>query len=164
MIGTKIYKSVVDWDYYAKVADWCNDNKAMIVEREDCYEVVPIPAPTFEELKATKLAELSAAFSARVSGSFRTSYGYSMQFDTMDSLKMQGALQLMEATGQDHGYLVQADDTVAEGVTLETMKNVLTEMMTAYSACHQRKQELRARINACGNADELNAVVISWPV
>lgn len=35
---------------YAGCAQWCNENKAMIVDQGDYYEVVPIPEPSKEEV------------------------------------------------------------------------------------------------------------------
>ena len=123
-----------------------------------------IPAPTFEDLKTAKINELSAAFSARTRGAVTTTQGYLMQFDTSDSLKMQGAISLMEATGSTEGYLTQADDTTVYHVPLATMKSVLVEMLAAYASCHARKQELRARINAAQTKDDLDAIKIDWPI
>lgn len=124
----------------------------------------PAPEPTFEELRENKMTEMLYSFGQRVSGAIRTKDGYLMQFDTSDSLKMQGAIQLMEATGQTEGYLTQADDTTVYHVPLATMKVVLTDMLAAYAACHARKQELRATIKAAETTEDLDAVVISWPV
>lgn len=124
----------------------------------------PAPEPTLDEAREAKLDELAYSFNARVSGAFTTSQGYSMQFDTTDAIKMQGAIQLLEMTGAAEGYLTQADDTSVYNVPLDTMKAVLIEMMTAFAACHARKQELRALINAAQTAEELDEIVISWPV
>ena len=151
---------------YFKAACWCNEtNTATIKDKGDYYEVVAKPEPTFAELKTAKLTELENLFDNRVSGSVTINPGgYLMQFDTADSLKMQGAIQLMEATGQTEGYLTQADDTTVYHVPLETMKAVLVEMLAAYAQCHARKQELRAAINATQTEEELNAIQITWPV
>lgn len=125
----------------------------------------PLPLPTLEELKTNKLNELESSFNTRVSGSVTINPGgYLMQFDTSDSLKMQGAITLMETTGQTEGYLTQADDTTIYHVPLATMKAVLVEMLAAYAQCHARKQELRSQINAAKNEDELNAIELTWPV
>lgn len=35
---------------YSELALWCNSNNAMIVDRGDYYEAVPVPEPTNEEL------------------------------------------------------------------------------------------------------------------
>jgi len=124
----------------------------------------PPPEPTLEELRENKMTEMLYSFGQRITGAIRTKDGYLMQFDTSDSLKMQGAISLMEATGQTEGYLTQADDTTVYHVPLATMQAVLVEMLAAYAACHARKQELRAAINAAQTAEELDEIIISWPV
>lgn len=81
MLNTKIYKPLEE-DYileeygsrspnnspntfskYSELAQWCNSNKAMIVDRGDYYEAVPVPEPTEEELarnvRSTRDAKLS---------------------------------------------------------------------------------------------------------
>ena len=131
---------------------------------EEWAALYPPLVPTLEELRESKIAEMSNSFNQRISGAIHSKSGYLMQFDTSDSLKMQGAVSLMEATGQAEGYITQADDTTVYHVPLETMKAVLVEMLAAYAACHARKQELRALIKTAETADELNEIVISWPV
>ncbi len=131
---------------------------------EEWRALHPEPEPTLEEVCESKLSELVYSFNQRVSGVVQTSQGYSMQFDTSDSLKMQGAIQLMETVGQAEGYLTQANDVTVYHVPIATMKAVLVEMLAAYAACHARKQELRAQINAAQNEEELNAIEITWPV
>lgn len=124
----------------------------------------PPPAPSFDEAKEAKFNELNLSFKHRISGALTTSQGYSMQFDPSDAIKMQGAIQLLEASGATEGYLTQANDETIYNIPLATMKAVLIEMMSAYAACHARKQELRAIINAAQTAEELDEIVISWPV
>lgn len=115
----------------------------------------------FIAMKQSKLDVLGAAFDARVAGCFTTSQGYKMQFDTTDAIKMEGAIKLLEATGATKGYLTQADDTTVYNVPLDVMKAVLVEMMTAFAACHARKQELRTLINAAQTAEDLDEIIIS---
>ena len=124
----------------------------------------PAPKPTLEEVREMKLNELAYSFNQRVTGAFKTTQGYSMQFDTTDAIKMQGAIQLLEATGATEGYLTQADDTTVYNVPLDTMKAVLIEMMSAFAACHARTQELRAAIKDAKTVEELDAIKITWPV
>ena len=131
---------------------------------EEWAALHPAPKPTLEEVRENKLNELVYSFNTRVSGSVTTTGGYKMQFDTNDSIKMQGAIQLLEATGATEGYLTQADDTTVYNVTLDTMKTVLIEMMSAFAACHARKQELRAAIKDAKTVEELDAIKITWPV
>ena len=128
-----------------------------IVEPEES----PLP---FEALKAEKLQALEYAFDTRVSGSFVCSQGWPMQFDRSDTLAVEGAVQLLKATGQTTGYLTDANDVTHYDMPIATMEAVKIEMLAAYAHCHARKQELRAQINAAQNVDELNAIEITWPV
>lgn len=143
--------------------EWIHTDK-QIIRLDDFSFVFEDDPRVLDSAKQAKIAELGATFNDRVAGSFTTSHGYLMQFDTSDSLKMQGAIQLLEATEQTEGYLTQANDETVYHVPLETMKAVLVEMLAAYAACHARKQELRALINAAETAEELDEIIISWPV
>lgn len=167
-IGDKILKNAdgsFDTDLYFEAAQWCNSTgTATIVDKDSYYEIVIIPAPTIGELKQDKLTELDSSFEARTSGAFTTNSGYLMQFDTSDSLKMQGAITLMEVVGSTVGYITQANDVTVYNVSLDTMKQVLVEMLSAYAKCHARKQELRSLINNAQTEEELDEIVISWPV
>lgn len=131
---------------------------------EEWTALHPPLEPTFDELKNAKIDELSASFSARTHAAIKTTSGYTMQFDTSDSLKMQGAITLMEAVGSTFGYITQANDETVYNVSIETMKQVLIEMLNAYAKCHARKQELRKQINDAQSKEELAEITISWPV
>lgn len=68
MLNTKIYKPLEEdfilgkfgskspndspntFSKYSDLAQWCNSNNAMIVDRGDYYEAVPVPEPTNGEL------------------------------------------------------------------------------------------------------------------
>jgi hypothetical protein len=139
-------------DFYdALIAEWGETTKA---------------TPDFikNELFELKNRDLEESFKKRVSGAIETSQGYLMQFDTSDAIKMEGAIKLLEATGAAEGYLTQADDTTVYNVPIDTMKAVLMEMMSAFAACHARKQELRAAIKAAETVEELEAIEITWPL
>ena len=123
-----------------------------------------MPEPTTEDLKERKLRDLEFAFEEAVKGSFTTTEGYTMQFDISDSIKMQGAITLMETLGQTEGYLTQANDETVYNVSLATMKEVLVEMLSAYAQCHAHKQELRTLINNAKTKEELDSIQITWPV
>lgn len=142
---------------------WINKPDGYFTQ-EEWAAAHPAPKPTLEEVRKSKLSELAYSFNSRVSGFITTTGGYHMQFDTTDAIKMQGAIQLLEATGATEGYLTQADDTTVYNVPLDTMKAVLIEMMTAFAACHARKQELRAAIKAAKTVEELGAIAITWSV
>ena len=148
-----------EWiEEFAQVDAWAKEHPDLVQHEQ------PAPAPTLDELKALKLAELEDSFDTRVSGSFVCSQGWPMQFDRSDTLAVEGAVQLLKATGLSTGYLTDADDETHYRIPVLAMEAVKVEMLGAYAQCHARKQELRAAINAAGTEEELNAVVISWPV
>lgn len=119
---------------------------------------------TLEELKQNKLSELDASFNNRVNGFITTSQGYKMQFQPEDSLKMQGSILVLESMNIPTGYLTQYNDVTIKDVPLETMKDVMMQMIKAYAMCHETKQNLRALVNNAHTKEELNSIVIQWPI
>lgn len=167
MIGIKFIKPVQNWDEYAKAAEWANANHAMILERPDCYEVVEIPAPSFDDLKAQKLRALSASFNERVAGYVEIKYldnVLKMQFNRSDTLAVEGLVELLEASGTSEGYLTQYDDTTIYGIPLSAIKEIKVKMLEAYAKCHAQKQQYRAAINSCTTQAELDAIQFDWEV
>ena len=49
MIGTKLYKQGLNLTEYENTSTWCNENNAMIVDKEEYFEVVPCPDFTKEQ-------------------------------------------------------------------------------------------------------------------
>lgn len=49
MIGIKLYKQGLDLSEYEKTAIWCNKNNAMLVDKEEYFEVIPCPDFTKEQ-------------------------------------------------------------------------------------------------------------------
>ncbi len=60
-VGTKPNDAPNTFDRYAQAAQWCNENKAYIIELDDCYEVRAIPEPTIEEIQAQIQKQLTEA-------------------------------------------------------------------------------------------------------
>lgn len=50
MLGTKLYKDVLDLCVYAEVSEWCAPNNCNIQDKGDYYEVCENPAPSIEAL------------------------------------------------------------------------------------------------------------------
>ena len=139
-------------DLYEQVlATWGNEPTV-----EDYVE----PVRTFEELKQDKQNELNDAFNRAVKGSFTTTEGYKMQFNTDDSLKMFGAIQLLEVRGLESGYITDADDNTHYDIPLATMKSVQNQMLNKYAQCHVLKQQYRKAINDSTNIEDLNSINI----
>lgn len=110
------------------------------------------------ELKQEKEFELNDKFTERVKGSFTTTEGYKMQFNTDDSLKMFGAIQLLESSGVESGYITDADDITHYDIPLATMKSVQNQMLNKYAECHLLKQQYRALIEAASDQEALEDI------
>ena len=114
------------------------------------------------ELKQEKEFELNDKFTERVKGSFTTTEGYKMQFNTDDSLKMFGAIQLLESSGVESGYITDADDITHYDIPLATMKSVQNQMLNKYAECHLLKQQYRALIEAASDVEALGGIEFNF--
>lgn len=143
-------------DLYEKVLDIWGETPT-IVEPEEAPK-------SLDQLKQEKLDELESKFEERVKGSFITDEGYKMQFNTDDSLKMFGAIQLLESQNAESGYITDADDITHYEVPVSVMKSVQNQMLEKYAQCHLLKQQFRAAINSAQTEVELNVIELTWPV
>ena len=119
---------------------------------------------TLEEKKIHKLSDIDSSFNERIHGYMTTTQGYKMQFQPDDSLKMQGSIMVLENMNIPMGYLTQYDDVTIRDIPVETMKDVMMQMMQAYAVCHEHKQTLRSLVNNATTKEELDSISIDWPI
>lgn len=147
---------------YAEWAEqWEAVNTYALAHPDEVIIETPPPPPTLEELKTRKNFEISAAFNDCVAGNTMTTLGFPMQFNVQDCNMVDGAIRLMEMTGQTTGtgYLTDANNVNHEA-TYAQMKQALSEMLGAFAAAHAKKQQLRAAVEAATTEAELEA--IAW--
>lgn len=123
------------------------------------YTAPVIHVPTFKELKDNKFADIGIAYEQHIRGSFVCSLGYPMQFNESDSLKMEGAIILMEVGEQATGYLTDANDETHYDVPLADIKAVKLEMLMAFAEAHAKKQLLRQAVKDATTEEELEAII-----
>lgn len=141
-------------DLYGEVMSvWGED--PTIVEQEETPK-------TLEQLKEEKYNELESKFNQYVKGSFTTTEGYEMQFNTDDSLKMFGAIQLLESQNAESGYITDANDETHYDIPVSVMKSVQNQMLKKYAQCHLLKQQYRASINEAETIEDLNKINIAF--
>lgn len=144
-----VYDDSIPWIYTDKV----------LVRLKDCSKFVfKDDSQYLESLKQDKQNELNNAFNRTVEGSFITTEGYKMQFNTDDSLKMFGAIQLLESSGVESGYITDADDITHYDIPLAVMKSVQNQMLNKYAQCHLLKQQYRALIEAASDQEALEDI------
>ncbi|MDO4560829.1 MAG: hypothetical protein Q4C86_07740 [bacterium] len=88
--------------------------------------------------------------------------GWPMQFAESDSIKMEGAIKLLESQNAEAGYLTDANDVTHYDVPIADMRAVLLEMLSAYAAAHAMKQLLRAQVETCTKEEELSSMKITF--
>ncbi|MEG1798594.1 MAG: hypothetical protein RR214_00265 [Synergistaceae bacterium] len=116
----------------------------------------------FDVLKQRKITDIKREFNLYVGGSFVCSLGYPMQFDRKDSLAMEGAIKLLEASGAQTGYLTDANDVSHYDVALADIQKVQMEMLSTYAAAHAKKQSLREQVEIAKNETELAGITITF--
>lgn len=159
MIGTVFNKPVGDWDAYSAAAKWCNDNNAKLVEYEDRYEIVVLPALTLEDLKAQKKAEIaSVRYEAETAGT-------TVNDITIDTGRDSQALITGAALAAmlDENYSLNWK--TAKGfihLTAPEIIAVAQAVRAHVQSCFDREGELVAQVDAAQNAEELDAIDISF--
>lgn len=164
MIGTTLKKPVVDWDTYAQTADWCNKNRARIVEYPDRYEVEAIPAspePTLDDLKSQKKAEIAAARYERETA------GVAVSGVTIDTGRDSQALITGAALAAviDSSYSLNwKTESGFIHLTAPEIIAVAQAVRAHVQACFDREAELCALVDAAETKEDLDEIIISWPV
>lgn len=117
-------------------------------------------ADKFEQARERKYDEISQAHKEHVAGSVMTSLGFPMQFDMKDSLMVEGAIKIAQASGAETIYLTDANDVSHYDIPLADAQTVLLEMSTAFAMAHTKKQTLREEISEAQTQSDLDR--ISW--
>lgn len=155
MIGTKIYKT--DMSNYTECAIWCNANNATIEDKGDYYEVVTLPLPTLEEIKQHKIAELKAARDAAEVEPI-TYQGYSFDYDSKARERINAAIIALELQGANADIAWTTADNQDVSVTAADLRAIVAAVAVRSNLLHVAYRKAKARVEAAGSADEVNAV------
>lgn len=160
MIGTKFNKTQFDADLYAQAAKWCNETqKATIEDKGDCYEVVALPEPTFDELKAQKKVEIAAArYTAETGGC--TVNGVLIDTERDSQALITGAAL---AAVIDNGYSLNWK--TGSGFIHLTAPEILAiaQAVRAHvQKCFDREGELVSVVDAAQSKEDLDAIEITF--
>lgn len=157
-IGTKLYKENMDWEAYADEANWCNENHATIEDRGDFYEVVALPQPTLDEVKAAKISMLKGERDRREVEPLQTTKGL---FDYDD--KSRDRLAIARQALMDNDSIPFLSWTTADNqrVTLNISDFAEINSAAAYRSnlLHVRYNELKAEVNTLETAEEVEAII-----
>lgn len=161
MIGKQINKPVKDWKEYRQAAKWANENSARIDDMGGYYEVVAIPeppAPTLEEVRATKLTELSAAFDeAAQNAHLMSSVGFEIDANDIANRNIEGLTLVMD--DDDTTMFCDYNNEFHE-VTKAQLETMRKEIVANSQRLYQIKWQYRSLIEAATTVEEIEAIVI----
>ena len=156
-IGTKIYKDNMDWDKYADEANWCNESgMGTIEDKGSYYEVVPIPQPSLDELKAAKLVELKGERDKRETAPIEYN-DHLFDFDQKSYERITAAIYALDLSGGTIHWTTADNDTVE--VSANDLRGVIANAAVRSNALHIKYRGYKDRVNAALNASEVRAVV-----
>lgn len=172
MIRQKFYKNELEsqeqLDAYTAAAEWCNTNNATIEDKGDYYEVVPIPEPSLDEVKAAKLIEIKDWTASAITGGF-ISAGVRYDSDTDTQITMQGICLAVDtprfAEEYPQGCPVRGYD---EGSTEKTIhfldatavKLFCADLSAHIGNCKKRGWQLQQAVAAAQTVEDVEK--ITW--
>ena len=132
------------------------------LKQTDLPDEIQLTDADLPTLKTAKQQTLSETFKTYVTTSFTTTSGYKMQFNESDSLKLEGYIKLLTASGQTEGYITDANDTTHDSIPLAEIQTIQLEMLAAFAKAHAKKQQLRAAIETAETKEQLNAINVTF--
>lgn len=155
MVGTKIYKT--DMSNYTDCAIWCNANNATIEDKGDYYEVVTLPLPTLEENKLAKIAELKAERDSKEVEPI-TYNGNRYDYDDKARERINAAIIALDVQGANAAIAWTTADNQDVSVTAADLRAIVAAVAVRSNLLHVAYRKAKARVEAAGSADEVNAV------
>lgn len=156
MIGTKFYKDNYDLDDYSQAAEWCNNNNATIEDKGDYYVIVEIPAPSLDEVKANKIAELKGIRDAKEVEDIQVN-GYLFDYDEKARERINAAIIALDVTGGTIMWTL-ADNTDTE-VSANTLRYVIAMVAQRSNELHVKYRNLKERVESATTKEQVEAIV-----
>lgn len=170
MLGHKIYKNPFDFEEYNRCAEWCNVNNATIEDKGEYYEVVAIPAPTLDELKAQKLAQVDSWTANKITGGFISSVsGEPVRYDsdkdtqiTMQGIALNVNTELFAEKYPNgcpiRGYVGEESVKSVLMLSAEQVLQWCADLSIHIGTCKQEGWIKQAEVNACTTKEELDNI------
>lgn len=170
MLGTKIYKN--DMSKYTEYAIWCNNNNATIEDKGEYYEVVAIPSPTLDDLKAEKLRDVDSWTAQKITDGFISECsGQPVRYDSDKDtqLTMQGiALNVDTALFTEkyptgcpvRGYAEGASEKSVYMLTAEQVMRWQADLSIHIGNCKQEGWQKQAEVQAAQTKEDLEAIIL----
>ena len=163
---------IFEESYPPDAAVWCNQQGNCYIEEIDAldgkrrFQIVAVPAPTLEEVKAQKLSELEQKFLAwyETDATVTSSLGFVADSDSRSMMDVSGLVTTLEATPAETRSTVAFMDAENQPhmLTLEQMKAVQLEIIQNGQSAYAQKWALRTAIEAAETTEAVNAITIEF--
>lgn len=157
MLGTKIYKT--NMSNYTDCAIWCNANNATIEDKGEYYEVVPLPLPTLEKIKAAKIAELKAQRDEAEVAPIEYN-GNSFDYDDKARDRISAAIIAPELQGEGATIEWTTADNADTPVTANDLKMIIAAVAVRSNALHTAYRKAKEKVEAATTKEEVKNVVL----
>lgn len=158
--------------YSPEAAVWCNKQGNCYIEEISAldgkrrFQIVAVPAPTLEEVKAQKLAELESKFLAwyETEATVTSSLGFVADSDSRAMMDTSGLVATLEAQPEEaRGTVAFMDhNNVPHQLTLDQMKTVNLEIVQNGQSAYAQKWALRTAIESAETLEAVNAIEIEF--
>lgn len=159
--------------YPPEAAVYCNSHGDRYIkeiektaEGKRQFQIVAVPAPTLEEVKTQKLAELESKFLAwyETEATVTSSLGFVADSDSRAMMDTSGLVTTLEAQpAETRGTVAFMDhDNVPHQLTLDQMKTVNLEIIQNGQSAYAQKWALRTAIEAAETTETVNAIEIAF--
>lgn len=160
MIGTKFYKDNYDIDEYSAAAEWCNNNNATIEDKGEYYEVVEIPPPSLDEVKAQKINELKSIRDFKEMEPVLYAE-HKFDFDSKSYERITAAIYALDMQGATSTINWTLADNGSTPVTANDLRGVIAAAAVRSNALHTTYRALKAQVQAAETVADVNDIV--WP-
>lgn len=161
MLNKKFYKNELETQEqlaaYSQAAEWCNANHARIDDKGDYYEVVAIPAPSLDEVKAAKTAELKSVRDTKELEPVIYD-GSSFDFDSKSYERITAAIYALESQGAPATINWTLADNGSTPVTAANLRGVIAAAAVRSDALHTQYREMKAAVLAAKTAEDVEKI------
>ncbi len=155
MIGTKIYKT--DMSNYTECAIWCNANNATIEDKGNYYEVVTLPLPTLEVIKAAKIAELKTRRDKAEVEPINYQ-GYSFDYDSKARDRISAAIVALEVAGASATITWTTADNRDVKVTASDLRGIIAQVAMRSDNFHTAYRSAKEKVKAAATKEEVESI------
>ena len=123
------------------------------------YQIVEIPKPTLDELKALKRSEINKARDEAEQGGFEY-LGKTFDSDQVSCIRMSSAAQAMSLlpTSDENKITWTTQDNSTIDLTAAELMGLVGALAQWSNTCHEKATALKAKIDACLTAEELDEI------